>query len=157
MVFQMKSHDSWTWWVNLHNSYDMPVSSEWNGFVELGYHHWMRLSWKLQSFRLLGSPYRTNCRHYRASSEHLSRKDCIRKCRINTSLKMCKVIHEGVDVYRDDPVVYFAQNSDVDCIKGIDFDAICEKECPHYDCAIDYYEPVVLHYKAVFQLWIKLP
>ena len=133
-----------SWWLWFHHSDDMPSSYNWNA-VEMKKLHQLRVDWKLYSFRLLESPYPTNCQNYKTSSPYLSRRDCIRKCKMNASLTNCKVIHKGIDVQRDDPVVHFAQRSDCDCIKNIDFDTICEKECPHYDCAIDYYKPVRVH------------
>ena len=106
------------------------------------------ITWKVSSFRLLEAPYQTNCKNYRLSTEYLSRKDCIRKCKIRVSVDKCGVVFNGIDIEKGEPPVHFGGSSkqpEQACFKNLNFTKICEKNCHHYDCAINYYEPVVLH------------
>ena len=132
------------WWLYMHNSYDLPSSAEWKAAAIYRNHH-VKLSWKLHSFRLLEKPFKTDCLNYRLNSKHVSRKACIRDCKIKTCLKECHSIDNTIDLYREDPVMNFSTSNEAWCIKQLDFDKICLKECPHYDCLIDYYIPVVVH------------
>ena len=120
----------------------MPSSDDWNA-IELNDDMRSRITWKLNAFRLLESPYRTNCKNYRTTSKHLSRRDCIRKCKLNASITICGSILSGIDLLRGEPPVLFGNESIKACIKNIDFDSICSKECPHSDCNIEFYEPVL--------------
>ena len=127
----------------MHNSYDIPATSEWNT-IPLQDQTFYSLSWVSDSFKLLKSPYRTDCRDYRISSQYLSRRDCIRKCKLNASLDKCGAIHEDIDLKRDEPPVLFGGQNIEKCIEQIDFEAICHKECRHHDCVINFYQPVIV-------------
>ena len=113
------------WWLYMHNSYDVPSSNNWNHVKLIGKTKYS-LSWNLGAFRLLESPYRTNCRNYKTSTEYLSRKDCIRNCKMNASLTNCKVIYNGIDIQRGEPSLPFAVPEVKECISKIDLDTICE-------------------------------
>ena len=134
------SNDS-CWWLFLHNSFDIPSSNEWNA-IALNALKLFQVTWRLYSFRLLKNPYRTNCKDYRLSSEYLSRRDCIRKCKLNISLNECQSIFEGIDLGRNEPSVLFGGSDQKHCIERIDLDTICRKQCHYLDCTIDYYRPL---------------
>ena len=146
------------WWLYMHNSYDLPFSIEWKA-AALNNDHFVVLSWKLHSFRLLEKPFKTNCLNYRLNTRHLSRKACIRDCKIKTSLKECQVVDNSIDLYKEDPAMNFSMHSEAWCIKQVDFDTICQRECPHYDCLIDYYKPVVIYNYPLksFPLEVSIP
>ena len=143
------------WWLYMHNSYDLPFSIEWKA-VAINDDHFVVLSWKLHSFRLLEKPFKTDCIDYRLNTKHVSRKACIRDCKIKTSRKKCQVTYNTIDLYRKDPVMNFSTNYEAWCFKQIDFNKICMEECPHYDCSIDYYIPVVVHQWHTFDDRLQL-
>ena len=143
------------WWLYMHNPYDMPASIEWNA-IPLAMNNLYQVTWSLNSFSLLEAPYRTNCRNYRKSSEHLSRRDCIRKCKLNTSVDKCGVILEGIDIRKGEPSVLFGSADDKQCVEKIDFETICRKECSHYDCLIDYYQPAQVNYYPFSKTYLVL-
>ena len=139
----------------MHNTYDLPSSVEWKA-VAIHHNHHFKLSWILHSFRLLEKPYETNCLNYRLNSKHMSRKACIRDCKIKTSLKECHVVDNTIDLYKEDQAMNFSMVEEAWCIKQIDFDTICRRECPHYDCLIDYYKPIVIHDYFGIQLPLEI-
>ena len=98
----------------------------------------------MDSFQLLESPYRTDCKFYRTSSSYLSRKDCIRKCKLRVSIEKCGYIWGDIDLMRDEKSVFFGDIHNQSCIEDIKFLTICSKECPHSDCNIEYYEPILI-------------
>ena len=140
--FEFKELGEFEWWLFLHNSFVMPSGSSWDR-VQVKPKRQYIYTWDLGAFRLLQSPYPTDCRDYRSSSKYLSRRDCIRKCKLNASNTTCNAIYEGIDIQRDDPPVLFDTNGT--CAAQIDFDAICTKKCSNLDCAIDYYELISQH------------
>ena len=146
------------WWLFMHNSYDLPSSAEWKA-ASIYKNKRVKVSWKLRSFKLLEKPFETDCLDYRLNTKHLSRKACIRDCKIKTSIKECQVIDNTIDLFKEDPVMNFSSSNEAWCIKQIDFDTICEKECPHYDCNIDYFEPITIHeiYAPDMPLEINIP
>ena len=132
------------WMIHFHDSLNMPQSNDFNKYEITG----KTYTWKLSSFRLLKSPYQTDCKDYRQSTEYLSRKDCIRKCKIRVSVGECEVVFKAIDIQRGEPPVHFgnsSKQSEQACFNNLNFTEICTKSCPNYDCSINYYEPVVLH------------
>ena len=147
---EFKLKENWgkykSWWIFLHSGFDLPDNDAWNGY-EVNRHTFNMITWKLSSFRLLESPYQTNCKDYRVSGQYLSRTDCIRKCKIQVSVEMCGVIFKGIDLMRSDPNIWFGGNRDVtqkECFYNLSFTDICLKRCSHFDCSIDHYKVVVL-------------
>ena len=140
--FEFKSFGRYGWWLFLHNSYDLPSGDNWNG-LQVRQKRQYKYTWNLAAFRLLQRPYPTDCRDYRSSSKYLSRRDCIRKCKLNANNITCNAIYDGIDIYRDDPPVLFDANRT--CVAQIDFNTICIKKCPNLDCVIDYYELITQH------------
>jgi hypothetical protein len=136
-----------SWMVHLHDPLTMPQSNEWNKF-EVRRQTFNLITWKLSSFKLLESPYPTNCIDYRLTTKYRSRKDCIRKCRIGLSTEKCGVNMKGNDIERGEPTVLFGNSKKQSCYNTLNFTGVCIKRCPHYDCVINYYKPVLLH-KAV--------
>ena len=125
----------------------MPSSSEWNA-IEVKKGYYKSVSWVLSTFKLLERPYSTNCKNYSSTSLiYRSRRDCIRNCKLITSLDICNGSSDEVDFGRNENSVPFA--SDQKCIASIDFDTICMKDCSHYDCYIDYYKPIGVSEKLV--------
>ena len=105
------------------------------------------ITWKLSSFRLLEAPYQTNCKDYILSGQYLSRKDCLRKCKIQVSVDVCGVIYKGIDLRRSDSNVWFGNNenkSQNECFYGLNFTNVCGKRCSHFDCSIDHYKVIGL-------------
>ena len=61
-------------------------SSEWNA-IEVKKGYYKSVSWVLLIFKLLERPYSTDCKNYSTSSViYPSRRDCIRNCKLMTSL-----------------------------------------------------------------------
>ena len=142
--------DNWgrykNWGLCLHSGFNLPDSDAWIGY------EWRRqtfnmITWKLTSFRLLESPYQTNCKDYRVNGQYLSRTDCIRKCKIQVSVDKCGVIYKGIDLMRSDSNVRFGNNrsfTQKECFYDLNFTDICVKRCSHFDCSIDHYKTVEL-------------
>ena len=136
-----------SWTVHFHDSLTLPQSNEFNMY-KIDKKTFNLLTWKLSSFRLLESPYQTNCKDYGLSGQYLSRKDCIRKCKLRVSIDECGVVFKGIDIERGESPVIFGRNSNQSeqaCFNKLNYTNICTKSCPHYDCAINYYQPIVLH------------
>ena len=129
------------WWIYFQNNSDIPIKSREFNMIEIfkGYHY--RISYDMMSYKLLESPYPTNCQNYRKTSDYYSQKDCIRKCKLNTSLTNCGSIGYEVNVIKGEPSVRFTTGSEGKCIEKIDFNMICTKMCPKIDCIIKYYKP----------------
>ena len=147
---EFKLKDKWgkykNWGLSLHSGFILPDSDGWNSY-EVRKHTFNMITWKLSSFRLLESPYQTNCKDYRVNGQYLSRTDCIRKCKIQISVDKCGVIYKGIDLMRSDPHVWFGDNRNVtqkECFYGLNFTDVCGKRCSHFDCSIDHYKTVEL-------------
>ena len=127
------------WWIYLHDS-SIPVSVDfWNAMV-LETHSYYTIIYSYQSFQLLKSPFATNCTNYELETPFLSRKDCIRKCKLKRSLDECKVIGFETPVYKNELMVEFAQNEEKkECVKNLNSETFCQKECPNLDCFNTYY------------------
>ena len=138
-----------SWWMYMHNSYDRTCSYDWNSIqLKRGYNYW--LTFTLQSYQLLERPYPTDCTDYYNKTEYMSRKDCIRQCKLNLSLRECGVVPHEVDIYRDEPVVRLATDDEYEtCVFNLTLNRVCPKMCPHYDCYKQIYKPVVISYNKV--------
>ena len=68
-------------------------------------------------------------------------------CKIRVSIDECGVLYDGIDVMRSDPIVNFVEENDTqkECFYKLNYTDICAKRCPHFDCSIDHYKPVILH------------
>ena len=122
-------------------------SSEWNAIgVKKGYYK--SVSWVLLIFKLLERPYSTDCKNHSTSSViYPSRRDCIRNCKLMTSLDICNDSSDEVDFGSGENSVPFASNQK--CINSIDFNTIYMNDCSHYDCYIDYYKPIGVSKKMI--------
>ena len=130
-----------SWLLYMHNPYDEPFCSSWER-VEMLKNWEYTVTWQKTSIKLLGAPYHTNCKDYQATSNYLSRKDCIRRCKIKISIEMCRVLDWGIELRSDEPAVIFGKNKT--CLDSINLETICYRKCPHYDCNVEHYVPVVL-------------
>ena len=121
------------WWLYMHDPNDIPSAYEWNAIqLEKGFRS--AVEFTVNSYQLLETPYPTNCLDYN-KTEYLSRKDCIRKCKINRSVHNCGVISYEMDVYRDEPNVRFAETEDeLNCVKNLSLKKKCPQICPKTDC-----------------------
>ena len=129
----------------MHDSLTLPQSNDFNKYEITGKTYNL-ITWKLSSFRLLKSPYQTNCKDYRQSTEYLSRKDCIRKCKIRVNVDKCGVLYEGIDLMESDPTFQFVDKGNKTqnkCLDNINLVDVCREMCPHIDCAINHYKPVI--------------
>ena len=158
-LVQFGTYDNW--WLFIHNSYDIPSAYDWNA-VEIKKSFTYLLTFSLISYNLLETPYPTNCWHYSRDTEYLSRKDCIRKCKINRSLDKCGVISYETDVYRDEPMVIFAETKDkIKCVKKLSLKRNCLKICPNNDCYKQYYKSKIVshsnHSKDISEVSLALP
>ncbi len=89
--------------------------------------------------------YPTNCINYYSNTEFLSRKDCIRRCRLKESFSNCKVISYEINVFKWKTSVRFVENNDKEkCIKDLDLIEYCSKFCSNKDCVKHYYKPVLI-------------
>ena len=133
-----------SWWLFLHHPNDIPPSSNWNA-IEMVNGHQYAASFTLNSYSLLKTPYRTDCKHYPKETKHSSRRECIRMCKLNLSMKQCGVIAYNVDIYRNESVGRFAQtHEEVNCIKQLDLKRKCHQMCPHNDCFKQYIVPKII-------------
>ena len=128
----------------MHGSYKYPTSYGWNG-IDCKQSFWYTLSYSVQTYHLLESPYSTDCLNYRRDTPFLSREDCVRKCRVNESNTKCGVISHETDVFSGEPNIRFAKSSEEEeCIKRLDLKKYCYDMCPKDDCLITYYKPIVM-------------
>ena len=128
----------------MHGSYNYPSTSDWYG-VGLKQSFWYTLSYSVQTYHLLKSPYSTDCLDYKRDTPFLSREDCVRKCRVNESKTKCGVISHETDIFRGEPNIRFAKSSEEEeCIKRLDLKKYCYDMCPKDDCLIAHYKPIVL-------------
>ncbi len=103
------------------------------------------MTYSVKTYHLLQSPYPTNCINYYSSTEFLSIKDCIRRCRLKESFSNCKVISDEINVFKWETSVRFVENSDEEkCIKDLDLIEYCSKFCSNMDCVKHYYKPVLI-------------
>ena len=121
------------WWLYLHHRDDIPSGYDWNG-IQLEKNTWTTVDFTVISYYLLKSPYPTDCLDY-SQTEYLSRKDCIRKCKINRSLAKCGLLYHQMDVYKSEPEEKFAETVDeIKCVNDLKLKDKCLKICPKYDC-----------------------
>ena len=128
-----------TWFLFLHDTSELKSPYDWDSFPLFeSFDH--SISFAYQSFKLLKSPYSTDCIDYKSDTQYVSRKDCIRKCKLKNSIEKCGVVSHEVQVFKKEPNIRFgATEEDFDCIKNISLDTICLKECPNLDCFKTYY------------------
>ena len=138
------------WWILMHNYKDHVSSYEWNSFYLNTYRQYT-LTYSVKSFRLLPSPYSTDCFDYSHSKEYMSRKDCIRKCRINESVDKCGGVYVETDVIEGDINVDFLNNEN-NCFQDLGLDKFCLKKCPRYDCFKQHIEAIVLEMSNLTEL-----
>ena len=149
------------WWLYLHNKNDHIESYDWNSLV-LKRGHSLTATSNVRTYRLLESPYRTDCLDYDLKTEFVSRRDCIRKCMIKKSVTECSVVAHETDVFRGEPSVRFANGTDeTDCVNRLGLNHLCHKQCPHNDCFKLYIEPIVLenndiHDQIGNKTWIRI-
>ena len=133
-----------SWWIYIHNELDTPSGYDWNA-VEIKKSFYYSMGFTLNSYQLLERPYPTDCKNYNTNTVYLSRKDCIRKCKIKQSLDKCRVISYETDVYRDEPVVRFAETKDeIQCVKDLKLKRSCMKMCPNSDCYKQHFVPKIV-------------
>ena len=130
------------WWLWIHNRSEHMSDYEWNSDVNIKRHHQYEFAYRVRSYQLLPSPYRTDCIDYSKTILGVNtRKDCIRKCKLRQSLNKCGVVSEEINVYDNEPNVRFAKtNEEVDCHHDLHLDRYCLAECSRYDCFKQYIE-----------------
>ena len=132
-----------SWWIFFHHPYDRPSSYDWNA-IEVLRNRYYAVTVAINSYYLLQSPYKTNCKQYYTETEFKSRKECIRMCKLNVSQSKCGVISHEVNVYRGEPNVRFVGNdSEEHCVHKLDLKRNCFKLCPNYDCFKQYIVPKI--------------
>ena len=110
-------------------------------------------TYNVRTYQLLQSPYQTDCLHYDLNTEFTSRKDCIRKCKINRSLKRCSVVAHETDVLEGEPSVRFSNDTDeFDCVNRLGLNQLCHKQCHNNDCFKQHIEPNVMEDSAIAKL-----
>ena len=130
------------WFLWIHNSFNYPSSYDWNG-IEVKKSFWYTLTYSVQTYHLLESPYSTDCMNYREKTAFLSREDCVRKCRIRESQSKCGVVSNEVDVIRGEPNVRFSKSrEEEECTESLDLKEYCYDMCPKDDCLIAHYKPI---------------
>ena len=132
------------WWFYVHNKMNHKSSFDWDKF-NLQRNRFYTLTYKVRSFRLLPSPYATDCLDYPKSTEYLSRKDCIRKCKVRQSVENCGGLSRDMDVIEGDPDVRFVStDSEDNCIHKLHLSEHCLKVCPRYDCFKQHMEALIV-------------
>jgi hypothetical protein len=98
------------------------------------------------SYQLLEKPYQTNCIDYPSKTEYLSREDCIRRNRLNKSITECKVIAEGINLFKWETGIFMNSTLDEKCIENIniEIDKYSSQKCQQLDCVKNYYKPVLI-------------
>ena len=127
-----------SWWLFFHSSYDLITGYAWNGW-EMRNNFYYSMTYTSSFYQLLESPYPTDCENYYLSSKYISRKECLRKCKIKVSLQICGSISKDISVYSGEKGVLFANTSGENCADRINFWEQCLKVCPKVDCFLQYY------------------
>jgi len=128
-------------WLYLHDWRETPTVYDWNT-VEIQLSKYYSLFYSVKNYRLLESPYPTNCINYETNTEYLSRNECIRKCQINRSISKCNVISDAVNIFKWEQDIRFAVTVDQEnCIEELNLNEYCLRMCPNYDCIKYYYKP----------------
>ena len=132
------------WWLYLHNGRDHIDSYDWNALImKRGYSY--TITYNVRTYRLLQSPYHTDCLHYDLKTEFMSRKDCIRKCKIKESVNQCSAVAHKSDVFKGEPNVRFSNSTlESDCVKRLPLNHLCHNQCHNNDCFKQYIEPNVM-------------
>ena len=129
-----------TWWIYLHDSSYSVDPCSWNSIL-LEHGHYYTITFSYKSFHLLKSPFATNCADYKSDKEFVSRKDCLRNCKLESSIKKCGVIPHYIEVYRGEASKNFAMNDhDKTCLASLELGTTCLRKCPHVDCVKTYYK-----------------
>ena len=137
MIILLKKKE---WWIYLHDSSYSVDPSSWNS-VLLAPGNYYSISFSYKSFHLLKSPFATNCADYKSDKQFVSRKDCLRNCKLERSIKKCGVIPHYIEVYRGEASKNFAMNDqDRTCLASLDLGTTCLRKCPHVDCVKTYYK-----------------
>ena len=132
------------WWLFIHSVNEQISSYDWNS-INLKANHHYEIIYTQKSYKLLPSPYATNCIDYSLKRGLKSRNDCIRKCQIRQSMDKCGVIAEGIDVYSGEQNVIFAEtDEEFNCTNSLDFDGHCLEECANNDCSKQYIEMKII-------------
>ena len=127
----------------MHNSHDRSCTRRNSIELKKGYYYW--ITFALQSYQLLKKPYPTDCIDYHKETQFMSRKDCIRRCQLEISLRDCGVVPHEVDIYREESVVRFATDVEYDsCVFKLALNRVCPNKCPHFDCFKQDYKPVFI-------------
>ena len=142
------------WWLFIHNNEEHISAYEWNG-LSLQSNILYVVTYSVRSYKLLPSPYRTNCVDYSQRLGVKTRKNCIRKCMLRESLEKCGVVSDEIDVYSGEQNVVFAKSDEEkNCTERENLNDICWKQCWYNDCYKQYMEPRVIeamsqnHHKA---------
>ena len=147
VVIQTSKIKRGDWWIFPHNEKDQVSSYEWNNFhFEPGFEY--TLSYKVKTFRLLPSPFPTDCIDYREETDSKSHKDCIRKCKVRQALSKCGGLYRNMDVFEGEPNVTFVSKRRKNCVWNLKLNEICLSECPRYDCFKQHIELFCLNEKS---------
>ena len=137
------------WWLFIHNRSNEVSAYDWNGLNMKRYHRYI-LSYNVKAYQLLPHPYRTDCVDYRKHREFMSRKACIRQCKVEQALDKCGALSRYMDVYNGGPNYTFALSWDeYYCVQNLSLSAFCHNICPNYDCYIQHMEQNVMSYYEV--------
>ena len=128
----------------MHGLFKYPSSYDWN-CMEVKPSFWYTLTYSVQTYHIMESPYSTDCLNYREKTALISREDCVRKCRIKESQSKCGVVSHEIDIIRGEvrPNVRFSNKpEEEECIERLDLKKKCYDMCPKDDCLIAYYKPI---------------
>ena len=93
------------WWLYLDDPSYYVFPSNWEG-IQLERGNYYSITFSYQSFKLLKSPFATNCMDYRLeTNEYISRTDCLRKCKLKNNIEKCGVISREVEVLKEEPTL----------------------------------------------------
>lgn len=110
--------------------------------VEHGHVLVYKFKWVINKY--LKSPFKSDCIDYDEMTPFLTRGDCIRKCVIQTDLKMCGKINKKALISEETELDLYGENFSADnqtqqCLNKIDDVKFCDNMCKHVDCTNQVY------------------
>ena len=146
----------------LHNWYSSVNGWDWDTvYINPGYD--TALSFEMKGFKLLESPYSTNCIDYRETTPFLSRSQCLTDCSIRRGLDRCGVIPEDTNVEADQSGRLARTKEETKCTKRLNLTHYCRDICPNPDCtkhffkALNFYTRLSSDYPNEALVSFKIP
>jgi len=128
-------------WLHMPEWHTIPTGHDWSTVSIEPFHNYA-ISFSTKTYRLIESPYPTNCIHYSKKTKYSSRNDCIGRCRFNESLSKCEVIVHETNVFKWQIGRFTNTDYEKIVFKNMNLDKICSDTCPHVDCVKSHFTTI---------------